>query len=211
MRTLPAAWLLVVGLAGLLQACGVESAVARDGPADEAPDALGSEDPGPGPVGPTQGPDDHAYTGGPPSRGGSSAYPSGHPIGGGTNFPPPAHAFTPAEEWQWFVYRTNPELLHAIEGAEKLGKDLDYVRFADSYGGREARRIGMSPQRWRNICRFGCAVAAGASCAYVTGTCATGSFMTFGGISIPCIYIVTAACGASVGIVTTCDIKCGGG
>ena len=211
MRHHLAARLLMVGLAGLLPACGVQSDIIQGESAGEAQEALGSEGPYPAPCGPSPGPDDHTYTGGPPSHGGSSAYPSGHPIGGGTNFPSPAHAFTPAEEWQWFLYRTSPELLHAIERAEKLGKDLDYVRFADSYGGREARRIGMSPARWRNICRFGCAVAAGASCAYVGATCATGSFMTFGGISIPCIYIVTAACGASVGIVTTCDIKCGGG
>ena len=52
MRTLQYAWLLVVGLAGLLQACGVESDLIQSEPAGEAQEALGSEGPYPAPGGP---------------------------------------------------------------------------------------------------------------------------------------------------------------
>lgn len=40
-----AAWLLVVGLAGLLQACGAESDLDQDEPLSQAQEGLGSEDP----------------------------------------------------------------------------------------------------------------------------------------------------------------------
>jgi hypothetical protein len=46
-----AAWLLVVGLSGLLQACGVESDVAPSEVVGEAKEGLGYEDPQPAPGG----------------------------------------------------------------------------------------------------------------------------------------------------------------
>jgi hypothetical protein len=51
MRNLPAAWLLVVGLAGLSQACGVDSGAPRRQDTGEASEALGGEDPSPAPGG----------------------------------------------------------------------------------------------------------------------------------------------------------------
>jgi hypothetical protein len=51
MRNVQAAWLLAVGLSGLLQACGGESDRAPSEVVVEAQEGLGHEDPSPGPVG----------------------------------------------------------------------------------------------------------------------------------------------------------------
>lgn len=78
-----------------------------------------------------------------------------------------------------------------------------------TYGDKYTTR--MSPQRWKNICTFGCAVFAGAGCASVAGSCVAGAVWSFGGILIPCAWAATAACGAATGIAATCAIKCNGG
>jgi hypothetical protein len=213
-RTLPAAWLLLVGLAAHLQACGVESAVAVDGPAEEARDALGSEGPSL-PVGPPPGQDDHTYTCGPPEQGGSSAYPSGHPIGGGTNTPPPVRKASPGQEWDAYLQRKHPELFDAITEAEARAKRVERwereYRFSNSRAGQLAREAHMLPERWRPLCEAACDAAVGAACAGATFSCVVGTFWSFGGVLIPCEWAVISGCSAGFFVVKACHVKCNGG
>ena len=86
---------------------------------------------------------------------------------------------------------------------------METSRGSSSSGDKYTTR--MSPQQWKNICTFGCAVLAGAGCASVGFSCVAGAVWSFGGILIPCAWAATAACGAAAGISVTCAIKCNGG
>jgi len=60
----------------------------------------------------------------------------------------------------------------------------------------------------QTACTYGCAIAAGAGCAAVSGTCAAGTVWTIGGATSPCIYAVIAACGAYNAIGVSCALQC---
>jgi hypothetical protein len=57
-------------------------------------------------------------------------------------------------------------------------------------------------------CVVGCAAAAGAGCAAVATACTAGAIWTFGGIGVPCSYVVIAACGAVEGAAAACTLGC---
>jgi hypothetical protein len=62
----------------------------------------------------------------------------------------------------------------------------------------------------QSLCVVGCAAAAGAGCAAVGTACTAGTIWTFGGIGVPCAYVVIAACGAAEGVGAACAIACTG-
>jgi hypothetical protein len=215
MRTLPTAWLLLLGLAWLLPACGVESDLIQPEPAGEAQDALGGEDQSPATCGPSPGPDDHTYTGGPPSQGGSSAYPSGHPIGGCANIPTPAHEVPPEVEWDAYLRNEQPDLLNAMTEAEAKANRIEKwnreYRFSNSRAGQLAREAHMLPEKWRPICEAACDAAVGAACMSAHFSCVAGAFWSFGGVLIPCEWAVISGCSAGFFVAKACHVKCNGG
>ena len=57
-------------------------------------------------------------------------------------------------------------------------------------------------------CIYACGAVAAAGCAAVSGACATGTVVTVGGVGIPCIVAVAAACGALGGGGAVCGAYC---
>ncbi|WP_170116070.1 hypothetical protein [Brenneria roseae] len=59
------------------------------------------------------------------------------------------------------------------------------------------------------VCRAACATAGAGFCAGVAVSCAAGSVITVGTLSIPCTAVVISSCAASGGGVSVCnDIVC---
>jgi hypothetical protein len=65
--------------------------------------------------------------------------------------------------------------------------------------------------QWQKICVLGCSTLAGAGCASVSMSCTAGTLWSFGGILIPCVYAVVAACAGAASVTTVCAIECVGG
>jgi hypothetical protein len=57
-------------------------------------------------------------------------------------------------------------------------------------------------------CIYACGAAAAVGCVAVSATCATGTVFTVGSVSIPCIVVIAAACGAVGGAGAVCGAYC---
>lgn len=61
-----------------------------------------------------------------------------------------------------------------------------------------------------SVCQAACIAAAGLGCAGVTAICGAGSVFTMGGVTIPCIAAIAAACATATGGMFVCTDKwCG--
>lgn len=64
---------------------------------------------------------------------------------------------------------------------------------------------------WQQVCIVGCQVFANAGCTSVSLSCTAGAVWSFGGVLIPCVYAVLAACAGATAAGTVCTFKCSGG
>jgi hypothetical protein len=57
-------------------------------------------------------------------------------------------------------------------------------------------------------CIYACGAAAAAGCAVISQMCVAGTVVTIGGVAIPCLVAIAAACGAAGGAGAVCGAYC---
>ena len=57
-------------------------------------------------------------------------------------------------------------------------------------------------------CIYACGAAAAAGCVVISHMCVAGTVVTIGGVAIPCLVAIAAACGAAGGAGAVCGAYC---
>ncbi len=74
--------------------------------------------------------------------------------------------------------------------------------------GRHGPPPGVDSRTWNRMCQIAAAIATSFTCSTILVSCAAGTYITIGGLAIPCSLIGAMACGASAGAGVSLAMDC---